>query len=589
MQPWVFGGLGRPGPAVAAHDRPAGIPLFHAAVRRGVSAAVLVRSSGGLPLRRFVLLLSLLAATVRCEAAPTDAPLLEASWREPSALLEAIGSSRPVRALLEGPLAGPVRSLEAWRRARAGLALASRLLGVDARRVADAALGGEGRLWVDLTAEGPRFAIEARMRDETSAARLAELLADVLDLALDPRSRNDRDTLVDAAGRFALRRVGATVRYGNLIDTVLSGRAGDDAPGPSAALALRVHLDTLRRTGWKMGGPPSEEPLAVLLFAPYARSLDEAHILDLRLERADGAARLTARWDETPGTAPAWAAPEGPPPPRIDGPAIAALSLKRDFGLFVRERDHWADPALEAGFLEFANAVQLFFGGRSLTDDVLPALGPGATLLVTPRRLEEGAPRPKVLLPAFTLVVPIDATRLPPAACVSAFQTLIGIVNAERAQNGEPTFVLDRQDERGAVVATATFLEDPPDQGSLPLRANFQPALAIFEGHLVLSSSLDGVRTVLDGLAPAARGEAWDRLEVDIGRLARALASNRESFVLDRMLSEGETRREAEAVVDGLIGLLRTGGRLVVETGRRPEAVTVHVSYASQAAAGEDS
>src|SRR5262249_9226831 len=127
---------------------------------------------------------------------------------------------------------------------------------------------------------------------------------------------------------------------------------------------------------------------------------------------------------------------------------------------------------------------------------------------------------------------------------------------------------------RGAKINTIRFTEKPEETDPNKLLLyNFDPSYTLARGHLVVGSTSEIVRNLLDELdrqaaAPessAPRPErATDRQQLSLGEVSEFLNGFRTRFVRGAGLNQGLTPEEAEKEVDVLQRLLKRVGSLTV-------------------------
>ncbi|HET6204892.1 MAG TPA: hypothetical protein VFI25_19045 [Planctomycetota bacterium] len=228
-----------------------------------------------------------------------------------------------------------------------------------------------------------------------------------------------------------------------------------------------------------------------------------------------------------------------PPVARAVAPAgeFLALRLYRDFEAFWTAREALG-PFDDAG-LRMGSRV--LFGGRRFEQDILPHLGPELDLFLC-RQTFGGLPRPpQVRLPGGVIVGRLrnpDALR---SALTMAFQTGVGLANAQRGQEGKEGLLLSSEKHGEATFHVARYVP-PEGDGPLPIEFNATPACAVVGDRFYLSSSVESLASAIDaGLAPARPG---DRLDLDAAGLRALLEENEAPIVASRVL-RGKTRERA--------------------------------------------
>lgn len=238
---------------------------------------------------------------------------------------------------------------------------------------------------------------------------------------------------------------------------------------------------------------------------------------------------------------------------------VAHGLLYRDYAAFVRERVDLFPPETLPEFSSALSGFSLFFGGRDFGEDVLPGLSPWIRVVAREIEFPE-AEQPENPLPALVLIAELeDPDRLGPEV-VTAFQTLIGILNADRAQKQGGMMRLRLALEGDVEVSSASFLAPAPGDG-VDLRYNLAPACAVVGRSLVLGTHVELVRAVVRELGAerelgGASALPVESLELAGSALAEVIQRNFETLVMQKVLDDGVSMEEAEGEITGLRLLL---------------------------------
>lgn len=268
-------------------------------------------------------------------------------------------------------------------------------------------------------------------------------------------------------------------------------------------------------------------------------------------------------------------APSGPVTPRLwPTGTIASLRIDRKLAEFYGHRTDWLAEASENDFVQFDQALSLFFGGRSFGEEILPNFGDGILALVSPQQFESLGKRPSPHFPALTLLTPVAPGKLKDKDLAMFFQNSIAIVNLERAQHGQDSLFVRSEKKHGATVHSARFeLPEAEDGGSTPepeVRFNLSPTLTSAHGQFILGTSEEGVDLALAALKSLGdqKGElaqpALTSLAIDAQAAAKELENNRDTLIANRMLDEGEDHAHATQAIDLFLLGLRTLARFEV-------------------------
>jgi len=101
------------------------------------------------------------------------------------------------------------------------------------------------------------------------------------------------------------------------------------------------------------------------------------------------------------------------------------------------------------------------------------------------------------------------------------------------------------------------------DKNNLEQRFNVRPALAMPGEYLILSSTDDLARDIIDSLNREMQhkvnpiAETHSLVEIDTAQLTSILKANRDTLVRGDMIKKGSTQEEAEAGIDLLITLVK--------------------------------
>jgi len=290
-------------------------------------------------------------------------------------------------------------------------------------------------------------------------------------------------------------------------------------------------------------------PLLALLFAEHARALRAAPWVRAELELTGAGAVLQSSWGAPAAPARARDAIAIPVVPR----RVGAAAVRRDLQAFWEARERLVPPTALAGLAQFDTTLSIFFSGRPLGDELLSELEPD--LLLVAAREEQPAPGPGPRLPGFALVFRLrEPDRFGPRLEV-AFQTLLGIINADRGQKGLEPFRLETTAVDGLEVLTMRPLAPDPHptlEGSLRWSAVRARDRFVLASTLGLAASLG---TAFRNGALETPGPE-DRLVLDGPELRRALVENEEQLVVDEMLKKGSTRAVAERSIRDFLDLL---------------------------------
>ncbi len=266
--------------------------------------------------------------------------------------------------------------------------------------------------------------------------------------------------------------------------------------------------------------------------------------------------------------------------------SVPALWSNRD--ALVSEREI---PKLVEFETNFGNLT----GGMDFVEQFLPALkGDELAFLVTQRTWPEGKPAPAIRLPQMAFLYPVHATEELAMKLRIAFHTGIGIINATQGMSTQAFQPPFSETYNGVLVEHVRYM--PASEGEieankgLPIRYNFEPAVALVGDYYVFASAPGIVKQLIDGRGgstPAGEGvNSGFWVKPDEAR--KSLAENREALVAQTMMEKGDDRATAEAKIDLLLDLARyvRSFSMTAEEGRGTFALTLDLELGGQGAEG---
>ena len=246
----------------------------------------------------------------------------------------------------------------------------------------------------------------------------------------------------------------------------------------------------------------------------------------------------------------------GPRLPGVDA-TVFTLSTWRDVSeMWLRAGDLFNQSTVD-GFAEADAGLTTFFAGRDFGEDILGALSPEIGFIAARQDFSDILPQPTIRLPSFALVLRLEDPKIMTRELRRAFQSTIGFVNVLGAMEGRLQLELDMETlDDGVQLVTATYIpeEDESESTSADIIFNFSPSVGFSGDRFVVSST----RELAHQLITAADSEPRvtsdnSRVSVDVAVLRDILNDNRDQLVSQNMLSEGQSRDEAEAAIDLLL------------------------------------
>ena len=305
-----------------------------------------------------------------------------------------------------------------------------------------------------------------------------------------------------------------------------------------------------------------------LLLAGVADSIRAAHVVTLALDVDGDKVSLAAISDgkvdaENSSVAFAQAGDGSGALPNLKVPGfLAGLSFYRDMHGFYAAKDELF-PERTGGLIFFENMMGIFFSGRDLTNEVLAETEPEIRVLVAKQEYDENVGTPKTQIPAFAAILRMKDPEKFSIVMEEAWQKAIGLVNFTRGQQAEPGLIIDRPTHGDMQFTVARFAAPKVEERTdADVRFNFNPALAMPNGYLVLSSTEGLARDLIDALKKEASEtlagiqEVHSLAEVDGSNLASILKANRAQLVRNNMIEEGHSQDQAEMAIDTLLSIV---------------------------------
>jgi hypothetical protein len=378
----------------------------------------------------------------------------------------------------------------------------------------------------------------------------------------------------DGAELFAWVDIGAIKTLANLA----GGALGSE--GPAALLTDLLALP---------GDPQSQS-----LLGPGLSRLVEGKSWSLRANVSGERVELQLASDEIESSSPL--APTEPAP----APAVtnvdtntAHAQIYRDFLSMLAQRETLFDAPELAGIAMMVSQLELFLGGLTLEDDVLPAVSPWMELVS--RTLEfSDTPRPDLRLPGAAIILHVGADGAIGEHLDAAFQGLIAVTNIGRAETGEPPLrlVLGRAGER---TWTSARFPTPAEGAPIDAIHNFVPAAALVGDRWILASHEELLIALMDEIAPKAGSDGSaagtttgvrtirEHLAINGLSLARLALPQLDALALMQSLEDGISREAAREDLEGLVWILeRTNADVTVDHAPDAVVVSAHLEFPTQ-------
>jgi hypothetical protein len=356
----------------------------------------------------------------------------------------------------------------------------------------------------------------------------------------------------------------------SLAQTELWRRAVSEA-GPDAAAVACLDMAALNRLPATAKTFATTSPIDILLTGALKESMRGAGWLTLGLKTDGRTVSLHATTDGKVGPAGAFTVPKaGGALPSLRVPReLGGATLWRDLRSFYASRDALFPERTSGGVL-LENFLEIFFTGRDLTEDVFARFQPEVRLVVARQQWDPKIGTPREQYPAAALVFRADRAEEFGEVLEEAWQKAIGITNFTRGQQAQPGLIIDRATHGGVPYTVAYYsVRGEKDRTNLPSRFNVRPSLVRVGPYLVLSTTDQLARDVIDavnkgdGRSPASREHTV--LEIASGAdIAGVLDANRSEYIRKGVTQDGKKQAAAEAEFDRNLSMLKRveGARL---------------------------
>lgn len=411
------------------------------------------------------------------------------------------------------------------------------------------------------------------------------------------------NALVFATSRSLLERA-LTARAagsGRLTDDqgmiAIRSELADRGPGVRAifrADAERICAMTGDVDAFTKAGQMQDNPVGGILFAGLGQSIAKMQTLSGTVLqeasglRVDASIEMKERMPETHrsfvvrGENAEWDARELPG-------YVGEFSMVRDWQALFTDRESYLDVNAAGQLVNFANTMTTLMGGLNYTEDYLPKVHGPIRFIAAHRDYSESPYRPTPQLPAMAWITSVDTASDPTLQrrLFAGTQMAVSIASLDRAQKGQPTFMMETGEYRGAKILTTFFPnppeasmgmmsggtmaagdveEDPaPDQGQVdvPVDFNFEPAAAVVDGQYVITTSPYLLRTIIDHVMDQVRKPddvtqsttPTDLLDVDGTGLITLARANFKELITGQMLKEDLPRARVEKEVEAAFSL----------------------------------
>ncbi len=255
----------------------------------------------------------------------------------------------------------------------------------------------------------------------------------------------------------------------------------------------------------------------------------------------------------------------------LDKGIAGVIHLRRDMKKWWDIKDQFLNPKGQRSIVEFNNVMNLLFGGKSFQDEVLPKFKEGITLLARRVEFSELGKAPSPALPGFAAIFRIEDASKFRRNLQAGFQSIIGFINVNQAQEGKDSTFLVETERVGKVkmFTAVNDLDDIESKNNLGIEYNFSPSFAIVGNRVIIGSNreftlflINELKAVTESKTAVAKATgAVDRLVVQAEQVADLLKINESTLATQMVLNDGIDREEAVTrlkVIDQLIRLFKS-------------------------------
>lgn len=233
--------------------------------------------------------------------------------------------------------------------------------------------------------------------------------------------------------------------------------------------------------------------------------------------------------------------------------SIASLTTYRDFGSWWLAKEDLFSERVIAQMAEFDSQISTLLAGLDFGEEFLGGLESGVQLLVVEHEAEEGY-EPDIKLPGFAIVAELKDEKFARKVRV-AYKNMIGIFNLNLGMEGQTQLDTTTEKLDGISLTSAEYLFEEGAEDGL-LLYNFSPSIAFVEKYTVVASTRKLALEVAEQMRAGnfqSATESNTRLNLDAQQLHQILKLNKEALVANNMVSEGNSRGEAETQIDALL------------------------------------
>lgn len=233
---------------------------------------------------------------------------------------------------------------------------------------------------------------------------------------------------------------------------------------------------------------------------------------------------------------------------------LFTLSTYRNFSeMWLRAGDLYG-VEINDGFAKADATLTTFFAGRDFGEDILGSFENEVGFIATRTDFSEVLPRPTIKIPAFAVIFRLKEPETMTRELRRTFQSLIGFLNVVGAMNGQRQLEMDMEkigDHAELITTSYVPEEDDRESTEASIAFNFSPSIGFAGERFVVASTASLARQLtLAKPTDAKTIDANTHAKLNAGILRDVLADNREQLIAQNMLEDGNSREEAEAIIE---------------------------------------
>ncbi len=273
------------------------------------------------------------------------------------------------------------------------------------------------------------------------------------------------------------------------------------------------------------------------------------------------------------------------PLPTLHPPGmLLTWSMRRDLAALWADHGELCQDKVGAELALAKANLGIFFGGRSLPDEVLPALDESILFVLSRQTFPGVASPPALRYPAGAMIWQArgDHERLG-REFANGVQMAIALFNVDSAQKNQAPYELFVDAHRGVQITGGRLPRDD-DRAVEPERLNASPCFARVGARLIVASTVELMQALIDELSvgqmATAPSGALTWIEVDGRNVAELALEDRDALIAQATLEQGKSLEQANLEQAFLVDIAREVAKLRLST--RLVDATLRVELALQ-------